>query len=299
VRRWQQSAGSGREPHRPTRRGPRSPGLFFASSTRARRSGKGGSGAGFKRLEGRAPCIHQRIDKRLPLHIGASTGLLDSADIDGRQEARHVIYADYIAGIAPSSPTDVIEEQNSDDVPTASVETIRALYHRLYRPKNMMVVIVGNVDPTTAKALIAQRFGIWKRIRSPVVHVPVPRLRYDRLAPISFSALLQGRRTALITVAMPTLSLRGSIRSQMDAELMDRLAIRAINSRLGSAQPGSPSGKVGMFIENGEQGHRLIMLWDNFTAMHGSPHWPTSNEPHADWVRRASLRTNGTGRGVT
>ena len=210
-----------------------------------------------------------------------------------------MIYADYIAGIAPSSPTDVIEEQNSDDVPTASVETIRALYHRLHRPKNMMVVIVGNVDPTTAKALIAQRFGIWKRIRSPVVHVPVPRLRYDRLAPISFSALLQGRRTALITVAMPTLSLRGSIRSQMDAELMDRLAIRAINSRLGSAQPGSPSGKVGMFIENGEQGHRLIMLWDNFTAMHGSPHWPTSNEPHADWVRRASLRTNGTGRGVT
>lgn len=142
----------------------------------------------------------------------------------------NVIYADYIAGIAPGSPTDVIDGQNSDDVPTASVETIRALYHRLYRPENMMVVIVGNVDPTTAKALITQRFGSWKSIGSPVVHVPVPRLRYDRIAPISFSALPQGRRTALITVAMPTLSSRGSKRSQMDAELMDRLAIRAVNN---------------------------------------------------------------------
>ncbi len=178
----------------------------------------------------------------------------------------NVIYADYIADVAPGSPTDVIDGQNSDDVPTASVETIRALYRRLYRPENMMVVIVGNVDPTTAKALITQRFGSWKSIGSPVVHVPVPRLRYDRIAPISFSALPQGRRTALITVAMPTLSSRGPKRSQMNAELMDRLAIRAVNNRLARAQPGSPSGKVGMFIENGEQGHRLIMLWDNFTG---------------------------------
>ncbi|RZL20457.1 MAG: insulinase family protein, partial [Sphingomonas sp.] len=69
----------------------------------------------------------------------------------------NVIYADYIADVAPGSPTDVIDGQNSDDVPTASVETIRALYRRLYRPENMMVVIVGNVDPTTAKALITQR----------------------------------------------------------------------------------------------------------------------------------------------
>lgn len=176
------------------------------------------------------------------------------------------IYADYIAGVAPGSPTDVIDGQNSDDVPTASVETIRALYRRLYRPENMMVVIVGKVDPATVRALITQRFGGWRSIGSPVVHVPVPHLRYDRIAPISFSALQQGRRTALITVAMPTLSSRGSKRSQMDAELMDRLAIRAVNNRLGSAQPGSPSGKVGMFIENGEQGHRLIMLWDNYTG---------------------------------
>ncbi len=178
----------------------------------------------------------------------------------------NVIYADYIAGVAPGSPTDVIDGQNSDDVPTASVETIRALYRRLYRPENMMVVIVGKVDPATVRTLITQRFGGWRSIGLPVVHVPVPHLRYDRVAPISFSALQQGRRTALITVAMPTLSSRGSKRSQMDAELMDRLAIRAVNNRLRSAQPGSPSGKVGMFIENGEQGHRLIMLWDNFTG---------------------------------
>lgn len=176
------------------------------------------------------------------------------------------IYASYIAAVAPGSPTDAIDGQNSDDVPTASVGTIRALYHRLYRPENMMIVIVGNVDPTTVKAFISQRFGSWKNTGSPVVHVPVPRFQYNRIAPISFSALPQGRRTALITVAMPTPSPRASRRTQTDAELMDMLAIRAVNNRLGRAQPESPSGKVGMFIENGEQGHRLIMLWDNFAG---------------------------------
>jgi zinc protease len=52
----------------------------------------------------------------------------------------------------------------------------------------------------------------------------------------------------------------------MDATLMDMLAIRAVGNRLSRAQPDSPPGKVGMFIENGEQGHRLIMLWDNFAG---------------------------------
>jgi len=176
------------------------------------------------------------------------------------------IYASYIAAVAPGSPTDAIDGQNSDDVPTASVETIRALYTRLYRPENMMIVIVGNVDPAMVKALINQRFGRWKDTASPPVHVPVPSVQYDRIAPVSFSALPQGRRTALITVVMPTLSMRGSRRLQTDAQLMDMLAIRAVNNRLGRAQPGSPPGKVGMFIENGEQGHRLIMLWDNFAG---------------------------------
>lgn len=47
---------------------------------------------------------------------------------------------------------------------------------------------------------------------------------------------------------------------------MDLLATRAINDRLASLQPASPLGKVGIFIENGDQGHWQIMLWDNYAG---------------------------------
>lgn len=51
------------------------------------------------------------------------------------------IYASYIAAVAPGSPNDVIDAQNSDDVSTANIDTIRGLYRRLYRPENMMIVV--------------------------------------------------------------------------------------------------------------------------------------------------------------
>ncbi len=75
------------------------------------------------------------------------------------------IYADYIAAIAPGSPNDRIDAQNSDDVPTASIDTIRGLYRRLYRPENMMIVVVGNVRPGEVEKLIEKRFGDWKSIK--------------------------------------------------------------------------------------------------------------------------------------
>jgi hypothetical protein len=174
------------------------------------------------------------------------------------------IYADYIAAVAPGSPTDVIDAQNSDDVPSASIDTIRALYHRLYQPTNMMIVIVGNVDPAEAKGLIQKRFGDWKGAR--FVRTPVPTFQPDRITPISFSARPQTPRIAMVTVVMPTPRPKKSPRRQAAGMLMDMLAIQAADNRLSRAQPDAPPGKVGMFIEHGEQGHRLIMLWDNFDA---------------------------------
>lgn len=178
----------------------------------------------------------------------------------------NAIYASYIAAIAPGSPTDVIEAQNSDDVPAASIETIRALYHRLYEPENIMVVVVGNVDVAQTKALIRQRFGSWKSGERAHEWTPVPRFQSSRITPISFSSFQQGRRTAMITVVMPTPPPPATRTQQADTMLMDMLAVRAVNDRLARAQPDSPLGKTGIRVENGEQGHRLIMLWDNFAA---------------------------------
>lgn len=174
------------------------------------------------------------------------------------------IYADYIAALAPNSPTDVIEAQNSDDVSTASVETIRALYNRLYRPENVMVVLVGDVDAAEAKALIERRFGNWKGSGAIPSHTPIPTFRPDRIEPISYSEFKYGRNVAMVTVTSRLQPVLPSRREQMEARLMDLLAMRAVNDRLALSQTGFPPGKYGVFIENGEQGHRLINLWDNF-----------------------------------
>lgn len=175
------------------------------------------------------------------------------------------IYANFIAAAAPGSPNDVIDAQNSDDVPSASIGTIRALYYRLYRPENMMIVIVGNVDAAQIAALIERRFGGWHGTGPAPVVAPHPTVDPGRIAPVSYSAFEQGRSIAMMTVAMPLPTPPPTRKAQADAMLMDMLAVRVVNNRLAKVQPGAPPGKAGLFIENGEQGHRMLLLWDNFT----------------------------------
>lgn len=217
------------------------------------------------------------LDALLALFRDAATGMThraDAVDVSRAEVMREMaekklgndIYASYIAAIAPGSPNDVIEAQNSADVPTASVDTVRSLYHRLYRPENMMIVVVGNVKADEARALIEKRFGDWKPSQPTPRREPFPTFQRDRIRPVSFSALPQGRRTALLTVVMPNPAPPSSRDRQARAEVMDLLVTRAVNNRLNALQPGSPAGKVGMFIENGEQGQRQIMLWDNFAG---------------------------------
>ena len=215
------------------------------------------------------------IDVLLTLFRDVATGMslrVDAVDASRGEVLREMadkklgnaIYASYIAAIAPGSPNDRIEAQNSDDVPIASIDTIRGLYQRLYRPENMMIVVVGNVRPAETKALIEQRFGDWEGER-PISHpTAYPAFERNRIQPISFSALPQGRRSALVTVVLPTPAPPSSRGRQAQNDLMDLIVARATNQRLAALQPAAPPGKVGMFIENGEQGQRQIMLWDNF-----------------------------------
>ena len=102
----------------------------------------------------------------------------------------------------------------------------------------------------------------------PAAH---PMFERDRILPISFSALPQGRRSALVTVVLPTPAPPSSRDRQARDDLMDLIVARAINLRLAALQPAAPPGKVGMFIENGEQGQRQIMLWDNFVEGRWEP----------------------------
>lgn len=222
------------------------------------------------------------IDVLLTLFRDAATGMslrADAVDASRGEVMREMadkklgneMYASYIGAIAPGSPNDRIEAQNSDDVPVASIDTIRALYQRLYRPENMMIVVVGNAKPAEMKALIEKRFGDWKRERSSARPAAYPMFERGRIRPISFSVLSRGRRTALMTVVLPTPAPAPSRDRQARDDLMDLIVARAINMRLAVLQPASPPEKVGMFIENGEQGQRQIMLWDNFAEGHWEP----------------------------
>lgn len=181
------------------------------------------------------------------------------------------IYASYIAAIAPGSPNDKIDAQNSDDVPTATVDTVRELYRRLYRPENMMIVVVGNVSAVEIRSLLERRFGDWESGGPAPRQTPLLPFEPARIRPVSFSALPQGRRTALMTVVMPTPEAPSSRSRQAHAELMDLLVTRVINQRLIARQPASPPGQIGVFIENGDQGMRQLMLWDNFAADQWKP----------------------------
>jgi zinc protease len=49
-------------------------------------------------------------------------------------------------------------------IKTASADTVRALYHRYYRPENATLVFVGDADPALIEAKIKKSFGDWKDV---------------------------------------------------------------------------------------------------------------------------------------
>lgn len=72
--------------------------------------------------------------------------------------------------LAPTSEWDISRGYDSSDVATADLETIQALYNRVYRPENVTIVIVGDVDPSAVTELLTVEFGAW----SPATLARVP-----------------------------------------------------------------------------------------------------------------------------
>ncbi|MEL7699439.1 MULTISPECIES: M16 family metallopeptidase [Citromicrobium] len=173
------------------------------------------------------------------------------------------IHAGLIAAIAPGSPTDLIDAQNSDDVPTASPDAVRALYQRLYRPENTTIVIVGDVDPDEIATLIDAQFGDWQGEGPAPEHAPVPTFYSGRIAPVSHSALRYAREGATFSLTMPYEPLT-SRASQAEADLLDLLMMRVINNRLATGREAYPAGSYGFFIENGANNFRFLVMWDDF-----------------------------------
>jgi Insulinase (Peptidase family M16)/Peptidase M16 inactive domain len=174
------------------------------------------------------------------------------------------LYAEYIRAVAPGSPSDVIDAQNSDDVSIASIATIRDIYERLYRPENTTIVVVGDIDASAMQILIDRHFGDWRGTRSMPVDRVIPAFNRNRIAPISYSDHPYGRNTAMLTLTMELPLPWPSRVSQIEAMVMDMLVTKAVSNRLAVTRQDYPPGKFGMFIENGEQGHRTFIIWDDF-----------------------------------
>jgi zinc protease len=173
------------------------------------------------------------------------------------------IHAGAIAAIGPGSPTDVIDAQNSDDVPTASPDTINRLYQRLYRPETTTIVIVGDVDPDEIVTLITTQFGNWQGEGPAPELSPIPTFDSRRIAPISHSASRYAREGATFSLTLPYEPVK-SRASQAEADLRDMLMMRALNNRLKAGREAYPTGSYGFFIENGVNNFRFLVMWDDF-----------------------------------
>jgi Peptidase M16 inactive domain/Insulinase (Peptidase family M16) len=173
-------------------------------------------------------------------------------------------FANYVAAVAPGSPNDLIDAQNSDDVPTAEINTIRAIYHRIYRPENTMFVIVGDVDASATVRMLQERFGNWQGVGPAATQKAIADLDLKSAALTSYSALPYGRNTALLTSTAKMDMPPRTRKDQMTTSFKDMIAMRAVNARMAGQYSDYPEGKFGFFIDDGAQGYRQMMFWDDF-----------------------------------
>lgn len=107
------------------------------------------------------PISAEGVERQRPIVINEMAGRL--AEAMRLHERARVL--------APTSEWDISRGYDSSDVATADLETIQALYNRVYRPENVTIVIVGDVDPSTVTELLAEEFGAW----SPATLARAPR----------------------------------------------------------------------------------------------------------------------------
>ena len=170
------------------------------------------------------------------------------------------IYGEFVRAVAPGSPTDIIDRQNSDDVPTASPAVVRSLYEDLYRPQSTVLVIVGAIDPGEAERLVRNRFADWTspaeagRDRSPVtVELDAIRAWSAQSNPGGWSGVLLSATTQVVPAAP-------SQDAWFERQLMDRLMQQVLLNRLQSAPDGAASPPAHVVVSDGSLGFRQVML---------------------------------------
>ncbi|MFN0156782.1 MAG: M16 family metallopeptidase [Bacteroidota bacterium] len=62
----------------------------------------------------------------------------------------------------------------------------KSFFDRFYRPENVVLVVVGDIDPTATLALITQYYGGWKKGYVAPTIIPEPAQKSERTAEISY-----------------------------------------------------------------------------------------------------------------
>lgn len=183
------------------------------------------------------PVSAEGVERQRPIVINEMAGRLAEA-MRLHQRARV---------LAPTSEWDISWGYDSSDVATADLGTIQALYNRVYRPENVTVVIIGDVNPSTVTGLLTNEFGAWspaaldhapRRAVSTAPSRTTPSSAEDRptgAAPRHTVSLdMAAQRTVLVSLraTAPYLMDPGSPTPHRDAATMDRVFALILSHRL-------------------------------------------------------------------
>ena len=83
---------------------------------------------------------------------------------------------------------------------TASADTIKALYHRYYRPENATLIFVGAADPAAIEAKIKAKFSDWKGVGPAGAKLPRGSVDLKRAA--AFDTFVDPAVATTVTVAV-------------------------------------------------------------------------------------------------
>ena len=151
----------------------------------------------------------ERVDSALfLLREVASEIRLDPASVD-RERAVILSEGRTRGGFIPNETTDLLRFQlpfapyyqrlpigTETVIKTATVDALRSLYQRYYRPENATLVVVGDVDPAATERKVRANFTNWKNA-SPA-GAPLPRGRVDWTRTEQLHNLINATRPTIV-----------------------------------------------------------------------------------------------------
>lgn len=146
-------------------------------------------------------------------------------------------------------------------------ESLRKFYADWYRPGNMALVVVGNVDVATLKARIATAFGGLAPAALPTRNSPDPVLKEQLRI-----ARLQDSESGTSQVGWIS---RFSVDKRQDEQgwrqrMIDRIAERSMRSLVRDVAASLPAGVSSLTVRNGELGENTSSLGFSSTVAVGS-----------------------------